>query len=73
MKSQSAPILGDALYGGTPADRGYLHAYALRFELEGERFSFVCAPSHGEAFVSEVCGAALRGLGEPWDLNWPAV
>ncbi|AXT45385.1 MULTISPECIES: TIGR01621 family pseudouridine synthase [Chromobacterium] len=73
LKSQSAPILGDLLYGGAPADRGYLHAYALRFELEGEQFSFVCRPSQGEAFLSDVCSAMLQGLGAPWDLNWPAV
>lgn len=73
LKSQSAPILGDLLYGGTPADRGYLHAYALRFELEGEGFRFVCPPSRGEAFLSETCLAALRDLGQPWDLGWPAA
>ncbi|KJH65723.1 TIGR01621 family pseudouridine synthase [Chromobacterium violaceum] len=73
MKSQGAPILGDALYGGSEADRGYLHAYALRFELDGERFAFVCPPSAGERFIGEACRDKLAELGEPWGLPWPGA
>lgn len=73
MKSQGAPILGDALYGGSEADRGYLHAYALRFELDGERFAFVCPPSAGERFIGEACRDRLAELGEPWGLPWPGA
>ncbi|XXB81166.1 TIGR01621 family pseudouridine synthase [Chromobacterium sp. CV08] len=71
MKSQGAPILGDALYGGSAADRGYLHAYALRFELDGERFVFVRPPSAGEWFAAEPCRARLAELAEPWAQPWP--
>lgn len=74
MKSQSAPILGDGLYGGSPADRAYLHAYALRFTLDGEAFSFVCLPEHGTAFVSEALHACLqREASAPWELAWPRI
>ncbi|MBX9268708.1 TIGR01621 family pseudouridine synthase [Chromobacterium violaceum] len=73
MKSQGAPILGDALYGGSEADRGYLHAYALRFELDGERFAFVCPPSAGERFIGEACRDRLAELGEPWAQPWPGA
>ena len=32
MKSLGSPILGDDRYGGTDADRAYLHAWSLEFE-----------------------------------------
>jgi len=39
MKSIGAPVLGDSMYHkreeGPACDRGYLHSYALRFELHG--------------------------------------
>ncbi|WP_047237864.1 TIGR01621 family pseudouridine synthase [Chromobacterium subtsugae] len=73
LKSQGAPILGDALYGGGAADRGYLHAYALRFVLDGEAFSFVCPPSQGERFADPACRALLAELAEPWTLSWPGA
>ncbi|NWK76886.1 TIGR01621 family pseudouridine synthase [Aquitalea sp. LB_tupeE] len=74
MKSQSAPILGDALYGGSPADRAYLHAYALRFTLDGEAFRFVCPPDQGALFVSTALQECLqREASAPWDLAWPKI
>lgn len=40
------PIVGDALYGGRPAERLMLHAHALRFThpRSGEPLDFACAP-----------------------------
>jgi tRNA pseudouridine32 synthase/23S rRNA pseudouridine746 synthase len=74
LKSLSAPILGDELYGGTPADRGYLHAYSLVFALDGERFRFVCPPRHGLHFASEAFQAALaRPEWQPEALPWPVL
>ncbi|MGL6072217.1 TIGR01621 family pseudouridine synthase [Craterilacuibacter sp.] len=66
MKSLSAPIMGDSLYGGSPADRGYLHAYALGFMLDGERHRFVAPPIAGELFVTEAFAAALCSCGDIW-------
>jgi tRNA pseudouridine32 synthase/23S rRNA pseudouridine746 synthase len=45
MKSISAPIHGDTRYGGTEADRAYLHAYYLSFEMKGQRIEVSCLPS----------------------------
>ncbi|MBV8680361.1 MAG: RNA pseudouridine synthase, partial [Aquitalea sp.] len=74
MKSQSAPILGDALYGGSPADRGYLHAYGLRFTLDDEAFCFLCPPDQGEHFLSPAVQDCLqREAAQPWALPWPKV
>ena len=38
MKSLGSPILGDALYGGTPAARVFLHARQLQFDYGGRHF-----------------------------------
>lgn len=74
MKSQAAPILGDARYGGGTADRGYLHAYALRFTLDGEAFCFLCPPDQGEHFLSPALQDCLRReASAPWALPWPRV
>lgn len=54
MKSLGSPILGDDLYGGTPADRLFLHAWRLEFEYRGGAFS-VCAPLDGR-WPSEIPG-----------------
>lgn len=67
LKSLGAPILGDLRYGGTPADRGYLHAYALRFMWRGELMSFVLPPAEGEFFLR----SADQLTGSPWSLPWP--
>jgi tRNA pseudouridine32 synthase/23S rRNA pseudouridine746 synthase len=49
MKSISAPIHGDTRYGGTEADRAYLHAYYLSFEMKGQRIEVSCLPSSADA------------------------
>ena len=45
MKSLGAPILRDALYGGSPADRVYLHAWRLSLVYGGEPWRFELAPA----------------------------
>ena len=57
MKSISAPIHGDTRYGGTDADRAYLHAYYLSFEMNGQRIEVSCLPSSTDAA----------------DSSWPAL
>ncbi|HHO2167108.1 TPA: TIGR01621 family pseudouridine synthase [Aeromonas hydrophila] len=64
LKSVGAPILGDERYGGTAADRGYLHAWRLAFTLAGEAFDFVCPPDEGTLFVLPELHAAITGLAE---------
>lgn len=67
LKSLGSPILGDERYGGSPADRGYLHAYALRFSWFGEAFDFLHKPDEGEYFAR----SADQLTGAPWSLPWP--
>jgi tRNA pseudouridine32 synthase/23S rRNA pseudouridine746 synthase len=51
LKSLGSPILGDDRYGGSPADRGYLHAWKLDFEWQGRLLSVTAAPDQGVLFV----------------------
>ena len=48
MKSLASPVLGDTRYEqgaeGTQEDRGYLHAYKIRFDLFGKRYD-ICDPN----------------------------
>jgi tRNA pseudouridine32 synthase/23S rRNA pseudouridine746 synthase len=64
LKSIGAPILGDERYGGTPADRGYLHAWRLSFSLDGAPFDFICPPEEGALFLLPELHAAIAGLSE---------
>jgi tRNA pseudouridine32 synthase/23S rRNA pseudouridine746 synthase len=70
LKSLGSPIAGDERYAQADAarteDRGYLHAYALRFTLHGEDFAFVSPPDEGERFVSAECIAQLEQWAQPW-------
>lgn len=70
LKSLGSPIAGDERYAqadiARTEDRGYLHAYALRFTLNNELFSFVLPPDEGERFVSEECKIQLEHWLEPW-------
>ncbi len=71
LKAVGAPIAGDLRYARSEEakkeDRGYLHAYALRFEFEGEAFAFVQAPKEGERFLSSACTDQLGSWNEPWE------
>ena len=72
LKSIGSPIAGDIRYANADdakkEDRGYLHAYALRFNLNEEEFSFVCQPSLGERFLSDDAKQKLINWSEPWNL-----
>lgn len=47
MKSLGSPILGDALYGGSEAERLYLHAWQIGFQFDGELHQFKVTPEGG--------------------------
>ncbi|MDD4856162.1 MAG: TIGR01621 family pseudouridine synthase [Sulfuricurvum sp.] len=72
LKSLGSPIAGDERYAQADVarkeERGYLHAYALRFHLNGEEFSFVSPPNEGERFVSDACKVQIEMWCMPWDL-----
>ncbi len=71
LKSLGSPILGDNGYAGAPADRVYLHAYALAFQYQNEPFAFLCAPDSGEHFIK--AAAAIAELPTPESFAWPSI
>lgn len=80
LNSIGVPIFGDSLYGSnqstelkTTADRGYLHAYALRFEIFGKHYSYIEKPCEGDLFLSESFITKLKDIKNPWLLNWPKI
>jgi len=50
MKALGSPIIGDIRYGGTPSDRSYLHATALKFDWSGEDITCLLPPTNGNLF-----------------------
>ena len=50
MKALGSPIAGDTRYGGTAADRGYLHALRLQFKWNEEPIDIYLMPDTGELF-----------------------
>ncbi|MDV2857863.1 TIGR01621 family pseudouridine synthase [Oceanimonas smirnovii] len=50
LKSIGCPIIGDARYGGTAADRGYLHAWQLTFHWQGQPVTVTAPATEGELF-----------------------
>lgn len=74
LSSLSSPVLGDELYGANTTDRGYLHAYALRFTLNNVEYEYVLAPNSGNYFQSKgVLSSINENLLAPWSLSWPKV
>lgn len=70
LKSISAPILGDELYGGTKADRTYLHAMALWFDWHGTHIKVFLAPTFGEQYLTAQCQTVTAEWSQPWSLDW---
>ena len=79
MKSLSVPILGDPGYYSdskksvTVFDRGYLHAYAVRFTFRGHFYSLSDFPNNGQHFQSEPFLSVAERFLEPWKLEWPKI
>ncbi|MCW8833746.1 MAG: TIGR01621 family pseudouridine synthase [Colwellia sp.] len=82
LSSIGSPIIGDPLYYPKKAlisekepspDRGYLHAYALRFNFCDKQYHFTFAPDEGEFFLTEDIEDKLNELGQPWLLSWPKI
>jgi tRNA pseudouridine32 synthase/23S rRNA pseudouridine746 synthase len=72
LKSIGSPIAGDIRYANADEakkeDRGYLHAYVLRFTLKNENFSFICPPDMGKRFLSNEAKEILKIWTKPWEL-----
>ncbi|PKG83467.1 TIGR01621 family pseudouridine synthase [Colwellia sp. 75C3] len=74
LASIGAPIVGDSLYYSTSqADRGYLHAYALKFTYLGELFEFTSLPTDGEFYLDPQVNEQFLAIKKPWQLNWPRL
>jgi len=85
LASIGAPIIGDPLYYANllknasnakvnpVTDRGYLHAYALRFEFLGKDYEFIEPPNKGEYYLTQVVQNKLLELKKPWQFNWPRL
>ncbi|WP_428737136.1 TIGR01621 family pseudouridine synthase [Sulfurimonas sp.] len=66
LKSVGSPIAGDMRYAAVEdakeLDRGYLHAYILKFDLNGESYSFKSLPDEGELFLTQECQEKIKEL-----------
>lgn len=71
LRALGTAIVGDERYGGSCADRLYLHATQLQFELNGEAFDYFCLPTLGNEFLRSEVLEKMQALGEPALLNWP--
>ncbi|UTW01136.1 TIGR01621 family pseudouridine synthase [Marinomonas rhizomae] len=71
LKSLGSPILGDLRYSGEEADRGYLHAYSLQFNWQGEMKQYLSFPTYGQHFSSELSEFVATQFDESI-LKWPA-
>lgn len=70
LKSLAAPILGDSLYGGTSAERTYLHAYALCFSWQNQQHRYVCKPECTTLFGQLTEHENFHTWQQPWQLDW---
>ena len=71
LASLGCPILGDALYGGEQADRGYLHAWQLEFNYLGLDYHFCAEPMQGQAFTSDGVKAQMTLWSPAANQPWP--
>jgi len=73
LKSVGAPIIGDPLYHERvePApDRGYLHAWQLKFSLDGETYHYTAKPDRGSLFRLDTVRDALDAWRDTTTLHW---
>lgn len=77
LKSTGSPILGDGRYGGygraREEERGYLHAYAIRFRSNGKTVQVIDYPTEGREFRREGFLMALKQAGDPFSIRWPGL
>ncbi|MGR5062676.1 TIGR01621 family pseudouridine synthase [Photobacterium sp. DNB22_13_2] len=73
LRSVGSGITGDTIYGNESADRGYLHAFALRFPYAEQQWQFLCLPSQGELWQLAETQQVLTEWVAPWALAWPLL
>ncbi|MEQ8353497.1 MAG: pseudouridine synthase [Leptospiraceae bacterium] len=76
LKSVGFSILGDPLYNAfseaRQEDRTYLHALALRFNLQGKEFQIRELPREGEEFLNPLCLETIKET-DPYSLDYPGM
>lgn len=78
LKSVGSAIIGDPIYNTScQADRGYLHAFALRFQYMNQTYQIVCDPRNstllGEKWNEETTSQGIQAWLKPWELSWPKI
>jgi len=73
LKSIASPIAGDTAYNGKTSDRGYLHAFAMRFVFDGMVYDYLCHPTSGELFNELAVRQKIAELSPPWLQIWPKL
>lgn len=74
LNSLGSPIIGDPnYYASSQSDRGYLHAFALRFEINDKSYQYVNPPKNGKEYIAEITSKSVENLLAPWDLTWPKL
>lgn len=74
LNSLGTPISGDPLYNQSSAmDRGYLHAFALRFKFQNKTFQYLNIPTQGEYFTTQEVQQAIASFNPPFEQNWPTI
>ncbi|AZQ85594.1 TIGR01621 family pseudouridine synthase [Colwellia sp. Arc7-635] len=74
LNSIGVPIFGDALYNNVEdADRGYLHAFALSFNLNQQSYQYCLTPRQGSVFNTPSTLDVINKLTPPWQQPWPAL
>jgi len=82
LNSIGAPIIGDNYYypqvTSVPADsqqeeRGYLHAFAIKFVLNNECYQYIIPPNQGSEYLTNTVQNRVAMLTPPWSLAWPKI
>lgn len=66
LKSLKSPVIGDTRYNGRIADRLYLHAYKIEFDLNGEYFIYEDIPNFEKLLTHEEILNAIQKLESKW-------
>jgi tRNA pseudouridine32 synthase/23S rRNA pseudouridine746 synthase len=79
LKSIGSAIVGDPIYNNADnvSDRGYLHAFAIRFHYNNQAFEFICNPrdcdNFGALWQHTTTADAIEQWLSPWQLDWPRI
>jgi len=80
LSSIGAPIIGDSYYypqitttENQQEERGYLHAFAIKFVLNDECYQYIIPPNIGREYLTNTVKKKVATLTPPWSLIWPKI